>query len=196
MSDTVIKQLCCFSYIQNFLPITIIQELEEWLHTLRLHNGTSKNGSSINRKQLWFQEEEKYFCPVWKERYDRWCSEKYTSILYKIQCIIEKSLNIDTSDGELNSCLINLYENGNDFIPPHKDSPISFGTTPIIINLSIGTTRILRLQNQSEILDFPLEHNSLFIMHGDSQINYHHEILKDSDIKTSRWSLTFRKMII
>ena len=61
---------------------------------------------------------------------------------------------------DTNSCLINYYENGKDFIPRHIDSIVSFGPTPIIINLSIGATRVLRVNEK----DFSLHNNSLFII--------------------------------
>jgi alkylated DNA repair dioxygenase AlkB len=96
---------------------------------------------------------------------------------------------------KINSCLVNLYENGNDKISRHKDSSDSFGNIPTIVNLSIGQTRILRLINNEETIDFPLEHNSLFIMAGSSQKNYTHEIIEDKTITKKRYSLTFRELL-
>lgn len=179
-----------FEYIPNFLSNTELETLESWLKTLKFHHGTKKNNEKINRKQIWFQEEGKYFCSEWKHKYPRWTSREYSDILEQIQQKIQVKLQ-----PKLNSCLINLYETGNDFIPPHRDTHLSFGEYPHIFNLSIGTTRTLRISNHDTNLKFNLEHNSLFIMSGASQKYYHHEILKDPSIKTTRISLTFREVI-
>lgn len=179
-----------FEYFPNFLSKLEIDTLESWLKTLNFHQGTKKNNIQINRKQIWFQEDGKYFCSQWKNIYPRWTSHEYTDILIAIQDKINNITNKKT-----NSCLINLYETGNDFIPPHKDTHLSFGYYPHIFNLSLGATRTLKLSNPETDLKFNLEHNSLFIMSGASQKYYNHEIIKDPSIKTPRTSLTFRQVI-
>jgi len=192
-----------FIYIPNILKNIDILELELWLKSLKYIGGTAKNGAYVKRKQIWYQEEEKYFCEKWLFRYPRWEGNLYTQILKKIQLkmrLIICDINISKElpiilNEKLNSCLVNLYENGNDKISPHKDSSDSFGFIPTIINLSIGQTRILRLTNNDEIIDFPLEHNSLFIMAGSSQKNYRHEIIEEKKIKKKRYSLTFRELL-
>jgi alkylated DNA repair dioxygenase AlkB len=179
-----------FEYIPNFLSKTEIYSLESWIKTLTFHQGTKKNNTPINRKQIWFQEDGKYFCSQWKDAYPRWTSHDYNEILMLVQNKINKHTKKKT-----NSCLINLYETGNDFIPPHKDTHLSFGHYPHIFNLSIGTSRTLKISNNETDLKFNLEHNSLFIMSGASQKYYYHEILKDPSIKTPRISLTFREVL-
>lgn len=194
MSSTIVlennNEKSYFEYCPNFLSKTEIHALELWIKTLTFHQGTKKNNIPINRKQIWFQEEGKYFCKEWKHSYPRWTANNYTEILSSIQNKINKHSKKTT-----NSCLINLYETGNDFIPPHKDTHLSFGHYPHIFNLSIGSTRTLKISNHKTDLKFDLEHNSLFIMSGASQKYYHHEILKDPSIKTPRISLTFREVV-
>jgi len=103
--------------------------------------------------------------------------------------------------------LPNKYRNGNDYISPHRDSNLSFGEDPVVCILSIGQKRFLRFnktepntrsmsltkKHKDDIkIDFALEDNSIFIMSGDSQNNYSHEILKDESV-IERYSLTFRE---
>lgn len=192
-----------FMYIPNILEYIDILELEIWLNSVKYIEGEAKNGTYVKRKQIWYQENEKYFCQKWLHRYPRWEGNLYTEILKKIQLKMSliildmnrsKELPIVLNE-KLNSCLINLYENGNDKISRHKDSSDSFGFFPTIINLSVGQTRILRMTNNEETIDFSLEHNSLFIMAGSSQKNYRHEILEDLQIKKKRYSLTFRELL-
>lgn len=178
----------------------------EFLKKLEYIEGKHNNDKIISRKQLWFQEENKYFCPLWNKRIDRWQSNPYTCEIKNIQNKIQQfliNLNESTkffSDNALklpniNSCLINYYKNGNEFIPAHKDTPISFGEYPTIVCVSYGETRDMVLKNEKENYKFKLKKNSLFIMAGSSQKYYTHEILK-SDTKNSRYSMTFREYIL
>ena len=41
--------------------------------------------------------------------------------------------------------------------------------------------------------EFELKNNSIFIMGGDSQREYTHQIDKEENVKDTRYSLTFRK---
>ena len=159
----------------------------------------------ISRKQLWFHNDNKYFCSMWNKRYNRWISNEYFNELLnlqnKVQNIIynlELDYNIFSTYNlnfpNINSCLINYYQNGNDFIPPHKDTPLSFGIYPTIINVSFGETRNLILKNDKEKYTFELKSNSIFIMMGSSQKYYTHEIEKSNTI-FPRYSLTFREHI-
>ena len=44
----------------------------------------------VSRKQIWFQTENKYFCPIWKKRLDRWESNPYINKLLSVQNKIEE----------------------------------------------------------------------------------------------------------
>ena len=173
-------------------------------------NPKCSNNNNFGRLQKWYQNENKYFCPLWKLRYDWWESFEYDNNLLYFQNIIQNKLNILNYKIKLNSCLINKYRNGNDYIAPHRDSKLSFGDTPIIAILSIGQKRTLRFKKVENnykdksltkkdknniIYDFELEDNSIFIMSENSQINYSHELLKDNSTK-ERYSLTFRQFIL
>ena len=162
------------------------------------------------RLQKWYNVNGKYFCPLWKLRHDWWESFDYDNNLFYFQNIIQNRLYSLKYNININSCLINKYRNGEDYIAPHRDSKLSFGDNPIIAILSIGQTRTLRFtkvennyrdksltkkDKDNIIIDFELEDNSLFIMSGDSQSCYSHELLKDNSDK-ERYSLTFRKFIL
>jgi alkylated DNA repair dioxygenase AlkB len=154
----------------------------------------------VSRKQMWFQVENKYFCPIWKKRLDRWKSECYSDELISIQNKVQNYINdissiFDIDSLNINSCLINYYETGNNFIPAHKDSQLSFGEYPTIICISYGDTRTMILKNKDEQYSFNLKSNSIFIMAGSSQKYYTHEIEKKSSL-LPRYSLTFRHFIL
>lgn len=153
----------------------------------------------VSRQQLWFQTENKYFCPIWKKRLNRWEASPYPteliSVQNKVEDLINNKLYLFNSRLKLNSCLINYYESGSNFIPPHKDSSISFGEYPTIICISHGDERTMRIKNEKESYDFNLKSNSIFIMAGSSQKYYTHEILKNTSLNP-RYSLTFRNYIL
>ena len=110
-------------------------------------------------------------------------------MLLDIQEKIKRVYDVDT-------CLINRYNSGKDTISPHKDNMISFGETPTILIYSLGCTRTLRINRDNGEHSFcvNLPPNSMFIMSGDSQRFYTHELIED-DTEETRWSLTFRKFL-
>lgn len=202
-----------FIYQPNILSSTKYDNILNWVSKLDYKNGEKQNGNNINRQQVWYQQEQKYFCPLWKQRYSRWEAEPYDTLLEECQNDVQKIIsNIcdeydDLIKPKINSCLVNRYNNGNEFIPPHRDSIISFGDQPTIVGLSLGQTRTLQFNrnineetpnNKHSIVktfEQPLQNNSLFIMGGCSQKYFTHQIPKD-DSTDIRYSLTFREMII
>ena len=171
----------------------------EFLYELNYKDGIYEP-LKVSRKQIWFQMENKYFCPLWKKRINRWESEVYFEKLIHVQTKVQNYINeliirniVDNVN--INSCLINYYENGNNFIPPHKDSILSFGEYPIIVCISHGDERTMILKNKNEQYNFNLKSNSIFIMAGSSQKYYTHEISK-KESSLSRYSLTFRHYIL
>lgn len=95
---------------------------------------------------------------------------------------------------KVNSCLIIKYDNGKDFIQPHRDTEYSFGQNPTIINLSIGSTRtfVVTSNDTQDEYEMELEDNSILIMCGGSQKYFVHGIPECDELET-RYSLTFRE---
>lgn len=207
-----------FLYKSNIFEESFATKLLDFVKQLNMRDGWCVSGKEIPRKQLWFQKDRHYFCHQWKNRYDRWKAyDTYPEILDElvhlikskelIECLRKHDIDLETMD--INSCLINMYRTGNDSIRAHRDTYLSFGELPIIIGISLGDSRILRVRklhnpdsfkslrvekNSEENIDFLLEHNSLFIMAGYSQIFFSHEIPKMEN-KQTRYSLTLRQFI-
>ena len=91
-----------------------------------------------------------------------------------------------------NAVLCNLYKNGNDSVGLHADAEPEMGL--IIASVSLGAERLFRLKSRSGAVIFtePLRHGSLFIMAGDTQKNFKHEVPKEPEIALPRINLTFR----
>ena len=187
-----------FNYFPNFYRKDEEQELLKYLdETCNFVAAPQYTNKGISRYQKWYQTDQKYFCPEWKQCFPQWTSfeidETISLLINKMQTFI-KDINPNI---KINSCLINKYPDGNHFISPHRDSSTSFGSEPTIIILSLGDTRTLMFEHNSnkEKITFDLESGSIFVMSGASQKDYLHSLQK-SDSTNVRYSLTFREFIL
>jgi len=91
-----------------------------------------------------------------------------------------------------NAVLCNLYRNGNDSVGLHADAEPEMG--PVIASVSLGAERLFRLKEKNGAVAFAerLPHGSLFIMAGNTQKNFKHEVPKEPDVALPRINLTFR----
>jgi len=91
-----------------------------------------------------------------------------------------------------NAVLCNLYRNGNDSVGLHADAEPEMG--PVIASVSLGAERLFRLKGKTGAVAFAerLPHGSLFIMAGNTQKNFKHEVPKEPDVALPRINLTFR----
>lgn len=192
-----------FLIFNNILDEEDYLNLKYWLETREYHIGDYKNKDRFNRSQLWYQKDNKYFCPEWRSRYKRWESNDYDELLLDIQNKVINKINklsgktiMEIED--CNSCLVNYYKDGGDFIPQHKDTRISFGEEPTIIGLSIGESRKLKIVKDNNESSFEIDmcDNSVFVMSGCSQKYFTHGIDRDESKINPRWSMTFRKFIL
>lgn len=196
-----------FHYIPNFITKDDETKIMTYLENTNDFIPSIKHDLGISRLQKWYQIDKKYFCPLWKERYPHWTSfeidETIKGIIENIQTFIDdfaiSNMNDNFQIPKINSCLINKYPCGENFIAPHRDSALSFGDKPTIIGLSIGNERKINfIRNDKTKLNdfsFDLESGSLFIMAGSSQKYYKHSIPKEY-CNNVRYSLTFREFIL
>ena len=204
-----------FILVPNFLDTEELSEMKNELNEIDDWKITTKYDKiTIQRKQKWYQNENKSFGKNWKEHHEQWRSHQYSEYLKKFQDKIENSVSSLIDEYNyidkpiFDSLLINYYENGNNCITAHQDDKGSFGLEPTIALLSIGGPRTFSLERTKlDCLkrdkdksylnkDFILPDNSLFIMAGGSQRNFCHSIKKEPNIKNSRYSLTFRKYLV
>ena len=193
-----------FLYFDNFFNNEYYESIFKWLETLNYISGIKKNNEKIDRDQIWFDNNNNYFCKLWTHKQDRWEPHKYPNKLIEIENKIKDELyslknkynNKSNNKYDFNTCLINRYNTGLDIISAHKDNKFSFGEYPDIIIYSVGCQRELKVNSDisKESFIIPLLPNSLLIMSGASQKYFTHEIIKNNS-KDIRYSLTFRKYI-
>jgi alkylated DNA repair dioxygenase AlkB len=96
-----------------------------------------------------------------------------------------------------NSCLLNLYHNGDEGMGWHSDNEKELDSTNPIASISLGAQRKFAFRHKQDKTTVPilLEHGSLLIMHPPIQDFWHHSLLKTKYIMNPRINLTFRKIV-
>jgi alkylated DNA repair dioxygenase AlkB len=91
-----------------------------------------------------------------------------------------------------NSCLGNLYRDGNDSVALHADDEPELGPEPTIASLSLGASRRFRMQHPSgDGYDLMLDDGDLLVMSGPMQREWKHGVPK-MRATGPRVNLTFR----
>lgn len=92
-----------------------------------------------------------------------------------------------------NSCAINHYRDGSDYIAAHSDNEVS-RSSPAVAALSLGGTRLFRFTSKTDPtkkIEFPVNSGDLMVMAGATQKLWRHEVPKQSGAG-ARISVTYR----
>jgi alkylated DNA repair dioxygenase AlkB len=97
---------------------------------------------------------------------------------------------------EFNSCLLNLYHNGNEGMAWHSDDEKTILPNSTIASLSFGAERrfLFKHKNTQQKIELNLHSGSLLLMKENTQNNWWHSLPKSAKITSTRINLTFRKM--
>ncbi len=137
------------------------------------------------RKVAWYGDEafEYIYSKVSKK------ARQWTPALVELKKIVE------TITGETyNSCLLNLYHNGNEGMSWHSDDEKELKKNGAIASLSLGATRKFQFKHKTsgELVSILLENGSLLLMTGTTQTFWLHQLPISRRIAQSRINLTFR----
>ena len=96
-----------------------------------------------------------------------------------------------------NSCLANLYHNGDEGMAWHSDDEKALGKHSAIASISFGAERKFSFKHKrtKETTSLILEHGSLLIMKDETQTNWMHRLPPTTKVKRPRINLTFRTMV-
>lgn len=116
----------------------------------------------------------------------------WTKELLELKKIVE-----EITDTTFNSCLLNLYHNGNEGMAWHSDDEKSLGRNTVIASLSFGAERKFSLKHKQtkQTVSVLLASGSLLLMKGATQSNWLHSLPKTKKITRSRVNLTFRTIM-
>ena len=95
-----------------------------------------------------------------------------------------------------NSCLLNLYQSGEEGMSWHSDAEAELGKYPAIASVSLGVQRkfVLKHKASAEKIELQLEPGSLLLMAGETQQHWQHSLPKTKKVKEPRINLTFRNI--
>jgi len=116
----------------------------------------------------------------------------WTIELLELKRIIEKET------GEtFNSCLLNLYHNGDEGMAWHSDGELDLKKNGAIGSLSFGAERKFAFKHKrtKEKVELVLEHGSLLVMKDTTQTNWLHRLPPTKKITRARVNLTFRTIV-
>lgn len=115
----------------------------------------------------------------------------WTKELLQLKTLVE-----DKTGATFNSCLLNLYHNGDEGMDWHSDSEKDLKKNYAIGSLSLGAERKFAFKHKTskETVSLFLEHGSLLEMKGTTQTYWLHRLPPTKQITKPRINLTFRTM--
>lgn len=112
--------------------------------------------------------------------------------------LLELKIMIESKTGEtFNSCLLNLYHDGNEGMAWHSDGEKDLKKNGAIASISLGAERKFAFKHKEtkETVSMLLNHGSLLIMKDTTQTHWLHRLPPTKLIQTPRINLTFRTII-
>ena len=108
-----------------------------------------------------------------------------------------KALAEEKTGEKFNSCLLNLYHNGEEGMAYHSDGEKDLKKNGAIASLSFGAERKFSFKHKftKEKVELLLEHGSLLVMKDQTQSFWLHRLPLTKKIHTPRINLTFRTIV-
>lgn len=115
----------------------------------------------------------------------------WTNTLRRIKEVVESNC-----DESFNSCLLNLYRDGNEGMGWHADNEKELKRNGTIVSISLGAERKFSFKHKvsHEVVDINLENGSALLMKGEIQQFWKHCLPKSKKISKPRVNLTFRNI--
>ena len=113
----------------------------------------------------------------------------FTKTLQELKEIVEKE-----SGETYNSCLLNLYNSGEEGMAYHSDGEKMLKKDGAIASLSLGAERKFSFKHKEnkQRIDIVLENGSLLVMKKGTQTNWLHRLPPTKKVNSPRINLTFR----
>lgn len=113
----------------------------------------------------------------------------WTPVLKELKMITEQKAG-DT----FNSCLLNLYHNGDEGMAWHSDGEKDLKKNGAIGSLTLGAERKFAFKHKvsKETISLVLENGSLLVMKGETQTYWLHRLPPTKTVSKPRINLTFR----
>ncbi|UEG48881.1 alpha-ketoglutarate-dependent dioxygenase AlkB [Ferruginibacter lapsinanis] len=173
------------------------EQLAQYYLNQLLHNIEWKNDEAIifgkhiitKRKAAWYGDSNfNYTYSKITKKALPWTNE-----LLELKVLAEK-----ISDATFNSCLLNLYHNGNEGMAWHSDDEKMLAPNAAIASMSFGAERKFSFKHKQskETVSVMLETGSLLVMKDATQQNWLHRLPPTTKVVSPRVNLTFRTIIL
>jgi alkylated DNA repair dioxygenase AlkB len=109
-----------------------------------------------------------------------------------------KQITEQLTEATYNSCLLNLYHDGNEGMAYHSDDEKTLGKNSAIASLSFGAERKFSFKHKrtNQTVSLVLESGSLLVMRGATQTNWLHRLPPTKKVSEPRINLTFRTIVL
>jgi len=120
-----------------------------------------------------------------------------TALAWTPELLELKKIAEEKTGTAFNSCLLNLYHNGDEGMAYHSDDEKTLAKDSAIASMSFGAERkfLFKHKQKKETIGIFLEHGSLLIMADDTQTNWMHRLPPTKKVSKPRINLTFRTML-
>jgi alkylated DNA repair dioxygenase AlkB len=115
----------------------------------------------------------------------------WSPVLLELKKMVEQ-----LTEEVFNSCLLNLYHDGNEGMAWHSDGEADLRKNGAIASLSFGAERKFAFKHKltKEKSELLLAHGSLLVMKDTTQTHWLHRLPPSKRITTTRINLTFRQI--
>ena len=190
MNNILTKDGQAFYYGQIFSA----QECADWFEILMNNIAWQQDEVIIFGKKIITARKMQWYAATEVEY--EYSKVKRTARIFTEELVRLKNIVEEKTGATFNSCLLNLYHDGDEGMGWHSDSESSLVHNAPITALSFGAERKMLFKNKAskENVSVFLENGSLLLMGKDSQTNWLHSIPKTKKVSKPRISLTFRLM--
>ena len=117
-----------------------------------------------------------------------------TALSWTEELLALKKLVQEITGEKFNSCLLNLYHNGDEGMAYHSDAEKDLKKNGVIASLSLGAERKFSFKHKvtGEKVELVLEHGSLLVMRDETQSYWLHRLPPTKRVTAPRVNLTFR----
>ncbi|MFT5226642.1 MAG: alkylated DNA repair dioxygenase AlkB [Polaribacter sp.] len=180
----------------NYHGVVLITDTADYFLACLLNNIEWKNDEAIifdkkvitKRKVAWYAD----------QPFDYTYSKVTRSALPWTSELLEMKKTVETISGEtFNSCLLNLYHNGDEGMAWHSDSEKQLKPNGAIASVSLGAERqfFFKHKQSKESHSTLLQHGSLLVMKGVTQTHWMHRLPPTKKVNDPRVNLTFRTIV-
>lgn len=132
---------------------------------------------------------------------DQHCTYTYSGVKkypqqWTHELLIVKNKIEELVQYKLNSCLLNLYHNGNEGMGWHSDDELELDKNAPIVSVSLGGVRKFAFKHKLHKTTYSvfLENGSALLMYPPTQEFWNHSLLKTKKTVNARINLTFRHL--